>query len=79
MTVKADYSVDGLNIDVVKDRYDLVDTPTGKPKKIRCAYIDWRGSNNYGAIMTKRDLKRLRKWCDEQIKHYDDEDKDVIY
>ena len=65
-------------IQQVMDRWDIKETPTGRPKKIRCAYIDWKRSYYHGGVLEKRDLKELRKWIDWQIEHFDDADKEVM-
>ena len=65
-------------IQQVMDRWDIKETPTGRPKKLRCAYIDWKRSYYHGGILEKRDLKELRKWIDWQIEHFDDADKEVM-
>jgi hypothetical protein len=68
-----------LSIDEVKDRWDVEQTPvTGMPKKVRGAYVSWRNSSFYGALLTKSDLKKLKKWCEYQIEHFDDGDKEEI-
>ena len=61
----------------VMDRFDVAETPTGRPKKLRCAYVDWKDSSYYGGVLEKKDLKELRKWVDWQIEHFDDADKEV--
>lgn len=65
-------------IQQVMDRWDIKETPTGRPRKLRCAYIDWKRSYYHGGILEKRDLKELRKWIDWQIEHFDDADKEVM-
>lgn len=78
-----DYSGSYMNsdgsmfIDMVMDRWDIAETPTGRPKKLRCAYVDWKNSYYYGGVLEKKDLKELRKWIDWQIEHFDDADKEV--
>lgn len=68
-----------LIIDEVKERWDILETPvTGVPKKVRCAYIDWKNAYNHGAMLTKSDLKKLKKWCEYRIEHFDDEGKEVV-
>ena len=64
-------------IQQVMDRWDIAETPTGRPKKLRCAYMDWKDSYYYGGVLRKKDLKELRKWIDWQIEHFDDADKEV--
>lgn len=66
-------------IDGVMDRWDLEETDGGSPKKVRAAYADWKNSMYHGAIMKKRDLQKLRKWCDYQLEHFDDEDKETVF
>lgn len=68
-----------LSIDEVKDRWDVLETPvTGMPKKVRGAYIGWKDSSYYGALLSKVDLKKLKNWCEYQIEHFDDEGKEEV-
>lgn len=68
-----------LVIEEVEDRWDILETPiTGMPKKVRCAYINWRNSPTYGAMLIKSDFKKLKKWCECQIEHFDDNEKEEI-
>lgn len=67
-----------LSIDEVKDRWDLLETPvTGQPKKVRGAYVDWKGNCFNGALLTKSDLKKLMKWCEYQVEHFDEKKEEV--
>lgn len=67
-----------LSIEEVKDRWDVKETPTSNPKKVRGAYIDWRNSCYHGALLTKTNLKKLKKWREYQIEHFDDAVKDEV-
>ena len=77
--MSGDFVGSDLHIEEVKDRWDILETPTtGMPKKVRCAYIGWKHSDYHGAMLTKSDLKKLKKWSEYQIEHFDDEAKDEI-
>lgn len=59
-----------LLLQKVMTRNDLLETQiTGLPKKETLCYIQVNECYK-GAIMHKRDIKELKKWCEEQLENW---------